>query len=128
MVVERELPDGTKVNVLNVAGVLTVVREAIHKLNNDKKTPYQLGVAEFKYPDNGEVGRTDIRIYTNSIEAHKDVFKEGGKITIEFQTDGPYKGRAIAKLGGETANMARLLGEVKASTVEAKAGEPTVVS
>ena len=117
------------VKVINVAGVVETIRENVIELKNDKKTKYRLGTVGIKYPD-GETDSVDARFYVKSIEAHKDVFKDGGKIMLEIQAEGQYAGRAVAKLGGNIANVDRLLGKVTVAkaTVNAEGDKVTTIA
>lgn len=96
--------------VINYHGVVTEIREKELSLDNDKKTKYRLGTTKITYPDGGS---DDVltRFYVKSIEAHSDVFKVGEKIGLEIQAEGEYAGRAVAKLGGNTVDVSRLLGK-----------------
>ncbi len=98
---------------VHVPAIVKAIREEQYQLNNNNKTPYQLGNTEITYPDGA---KEDVltRFYSNSISKHPKVFAEGQSISIVIQIEGDYAGRAVAQLPGSSVDIERLLGKKEA--------------
>ena len=101
---------------VHVPALVKQIKDEVYNLNNEKMTPYKLGISQIKYPDGGT---EDVltRFYTNSIDAHPDTFKAGSSINLVIQTEGEYAGRAVAELPGTTVDLERLLGKRRLESI-----------